>query len=127
MNFDKERIFLLDVKVFRDNNGKLGSNLYRKPTAGNSILHASSFHPQTLVNSIPYSQYLQIRWNCSGEQIFKAQALQLRYRLLKRGYSHASLKRAYQQVLSQDRSELLHVQKPKNDINPIRIVTRYSN
>lgn len=56
MTHDKEHVAFLDVEVFRDNDGNLGSKLYRKPTVGNSILHASSFHPQTLVKSVPYSQ-----------------------------------------------------------------------
>lgn len=34
--------------------GLLSSSLYRKPTVGNSILHASSFHPRARISSIPY-------------------------------------------------------------------------
>lgn len=64
MTHDREHIAFLDVEVFRDNERNLVSNLYRKPTAGNGILHTSSFHPQTLVKYIPYSQYLWTRRNC---------------------------------------------------------------
>lgn len=127
MTYDSERIAFLDVEVYRGNEGTLGSNLYRKPTAGNTSLHVSSFHPQMLVNSIPYSQYLRTRQNCSDDASFKIEAQKLCDRLLQRGYSHASLKRAYQLALSQERKKLIYTQKPKNYINPIGIITRYTN
>lgn len=84
-----------DITIHKDDLGILSSSLYRKRTAGNTILHASSFHPTNLISSIPYSQYLRIKRNCTDEIKFKQEADLLRDRLLNRGYSHRVLKRAY--------------------------------
>lgn len=56
----------LVVKIIKNING----SHFRKLTAGNTILHATSAHPQPLVQSIPYSQYLRLRRNCSTDDSF---------------------------------------------------------
>lgn len=48
----------LDLQILVDADGTLCSSLYRKPSSGNTILHASSAHPQPLLDSIPYNQFL---------------------------------------------------------------------
>lgn len=74
MSYDKECITFLDVEVYRGEGGTLCSKLYRKPTAGNTILHASIFYPKALIDSIPYNQYLSIRRNCSDNNIYKIES-----------------------------------------------------
>ncbi|XP_073480204.1 uncharacterized protein [Aquarana catesbeiana] len=131
MSFDKQCITFLDVEVCRGEEGSVISKLYRKSTASNAILHASSFHPKPLLNSIPYSQYLRAKRNCSDSDTFKLEANRLRDRLLLRGYSHASLKRSFKKALLQPREELLYSQKAnksdKNDIGTLRIITKFNN
>lgn len=41
-NCATDKITFLDVTIFKDDQGNLSSGLFRKPTAGNTILHASS-------------------------------------------------------------------------------------
>lgn len=48
----------------------LSCKLFRKSTAGNTILHSFSFHPRPLVESIPYGQYLCIKRNCSDHLLY---------------------------------------------------------
>lgn len=81
--------------------------LYHKPTAGNIILHLSSFHPRPLVLSIPYGQFLRICHKCSSDEDFKREAEDLRDRLLVWGYSRKCLKRAYNRVVTQLRHCIL--------------------
>lgn len=119
MSYDAHNITFLDVKVRRDNEGALCSSLYRKPTAGNAILHSSSFHPKTLINSIPLSQYLSIRHNGTDDTTFLIKARKLQDRLLQRGYSQTSLKKAYKGVMSHNRKQLLYSNKLKVNNNPI--------
>lgn len=78
-------ITFLDVSTQKQTNGSLSTELFRKPMAENSLLHASSFHPKLLLASIPYSQHLRARRNGSGDIRFKKGADILRDRLLERG------------------------------------------
>lgn len=55
----------LDISIFFNSDGTIDSSLYRKPLASNTILHATSSHPKSLIQSIPYSQYLRLKRNCS--------------------------------------------------------------
>lgn len=90
MSHSASEITFLDVSVHKQPNGSLSSELYRKITAGNSLLHASSFHPKTLLASITNSQYIRARRNCSVEVIFQKAADVSRSRLLESGYSKSS-------------------------------------
>lgn len=76
----------------------VGTNsLYCEATAGNTKLHASRAHPQPLIRSIPFSQYLRIRCNCSDDPAFQMKANNLMDRLLQRGYSLICLKKGQQE------------------------------
>lgn len=85
--FDHGQIPFLELSIIKQPDGTLGNDLYRKPTAGNTLLHATSAHPKPLVCSIPFAQYLGLRRNCTLESDFRLQANALRKRLLLRGYS----------------------------------------
>lgn len=107
-NFDSDRVPFLDQSIAKQLDGTLGTDLYRKPTAGNTLLHASSSHPYHLVRSIPTAQYLRLRRNCTLESDFRIQANALRDRLLLRGYSSTSLRKAFNRSLSRSRNSLLY-------------------
>ncbi|XP_073448827.1 uncharacterized protein [Aquarana catesbeiana] len=79
---DAISIPFLDLRLVLKEDGSVFSTLYRKETAGNTILHFSSSHPCTLVHSIPYSQYLRLRRNCVGNEDFEREAKALYRRLL---------------------------------------------
>lgn len=106
----------MDVSITKNNDGSLSSGLYRKPTAGNTILHATSSHPQALIWSIPYSQYLRIKRNCSSQESFLREAGELRERLLVREYSHTCLKKAFKRANKQSKQDLLFPKK-KSQLN----------
>lgn len=128
MTWDQSSTTFLDVTIYKDENGLLSSSLYRKPMAGNSILHASIFHPQALISSIPYSQYLRIRRNCSDNEVFKREADLLKARLLARGYSNTCLKKAFNRACTRTRRDLLYNPSSKtNKKNLISIITKFSN
>lgn len=71
MNYSLTSIAFLDITISKGLDGTLSNGLFCKCTAGNNILHFSNFYPRPLVNSIPYSQYLRIRRNCSSDSSFK--------------------------------------------------------
>lgn len=45
MSCSSEHIFFLDIWIKKDEGGALSSGLFRKPTSGNTLSHASSPHP----------------------------------------------------------------------------------
>ncbi|XP_040178452.1 uncharacterized protein LOC120911183 [Rana temporaria] len=127
MNFSSSRIAFLDVTLLKSPDGTLSTGLFRKPIAGNTILHATSAHPSPLIKSIPYSQYLRLKRNCSTQEDFLLEAAGLRDRLLLRGYSKKNLKRSFQRANGHLRSLLLtQTGKKSSDNNEaVRIITKY--
>ena len=64
----------------------LQTDLYRKPTDRNTLLHRDSFHPGHLIRSLPISQFHRARRVCSTDQSYHNQVVDLRNRFLTRGY-----------------------------------------
>lgn len=73
MDFDMNKMNFLDILVYRDS-GRLCSNLYRKSTDRNSILHGHSFHPTALKKSLPLSQFNRVRRICTSDSDYQTQA-----------------------------------------------------
>uniref|UniRef100_A0A8C5MB09 Reverse transcriptase domain-containing protein n=2 Tax=Leptobrachium leishanense TaxID=445787 RepID=A0A8C5MB09_9ANUR len=59
MSCSLTQINFLDTLVVK-RNGKLMTDLYRKPTDKNSLLRYDSAHPPTLLNSLPRSQLVRV-------------------------------------------------------------------
>ncbi|OCT55733.1 hypothetical protein XELAEV_18004495mg [Xenopus laevis] len=57
---DKVTINFLDVQLTRVGTG-LKTDLFRKTTDKNSLLHCTSFHPKPLRDSLPLSQYTRLK------------------------------------------------------------------
>lgn len=53
MTCDRSAVNVLDISIYLNPDGNMGSSVYRKPSAGNTILHATSSHPNSLIQSIP--------------------------------------------------------------------------
>lgn len=93
-----------DVMVGTDLGGGLQSDLFRKPTAGNTIVQYNSSPPVPLLRSICFSQYLRLRHNCSDDATFRKQANLLHKLLLKCGCTKTTLKKAYIKAKRKSRS-----------------------
>lgn len=115
-----------DIRVFINPDGSIGSSLFRKPSAGNTNLHAASSHPMTLLWSILYSQYLRLKRDCSQQEEFEIEAKALQIYLINRGYSGSSLKKSYHWAKSNDIDTLIHTKKPKPQDQKVRLITCYS-
>ncbi|XP_077155917.1 uncharacterized protein LOC143818518 [Ranitomeya variabilis] len=94
--------------------GQLSTTVFRKPTATNSLLLASSLHPKSTTNSIPFGQYLRIRKICSEDEQFEIQAKLLRNRFQNRGYNRRVIQKGYWRAKNTPRQQLLH----KNQVTP---------
>ncbi|XP_073478692.1 uncharacterized protein [Aquarana catesbeiana] len=127
MTSDTHEVNFLDITIFKNSEGGLSSKLYRKETAGNTLLHANSFHPEPLKRSIPYSQFLRLKRNCSNNEDFQHEADKLTIRLMNRGYSKSSLKKAFNRVKQTNRRDLIFSKKPTKEDDTTRIIVRFSN
>ncbi|XP_071999452.1 uncharacterized protein [Engystomops pustulosus] len=104
---DKTSVAFLDVTITKYTDGFLQTNVYRKETSVNSLLHATSSHPIQTVRAIPTGQFLRIRRICSSDDDFEIQADDLKNRFRQRGYSNRSLKLAYWRAKRTARQTLL--------------------
>lgn len=125
-SYSQEKIKFLGVEIFLNDVRTLCSTLYRKPSAGNTLLHATSSHPKQPIRSILYSQYLRLRCNCTLEEDFTREAVLLCESLLVRGYSRTCLRKTYNKVRIQDRNTLIYKPRRKTQSGSTRIVTKYN-
>ncbi|XP_056423852.1 uncharacterized protein LOC130362821 [Hyla sarda] len=125
---NKTNIEFLDIQIQADANGFIQTNLHRKSTSANTVLHASSAHPTHLIRNIPIGQFLRARRLCSTEQDFEMQARDLEKRFRERGYSNRSIKRAYWRAKKTDRASSLHrTRTNKTTDNQVRCILDYNS
>lgn len=100
---------------------------FRKQTAANTLLHASSHHPRSLVGGIPVGQFQRIRRNCSTESDYQREADELYKRFRERCYLHRTLKRAKNIASEKMRSDLLKPHCTTSEIpeSSLRIITKF--
>lgn len=97
---DPNTISFLDIQSFIVGK-RITTCTYRKPTATNILLLAFSHHPEHLIRGIPVGQFLQLHWNCSRDDDFHNEAVEMSRR--SRDRSNKVLKKAW----TKDRSDLL--------------------
>ncbi|OCT93721.1 hypothetical protein XELAEV_18011398mg [Xenopus laevis] len=114
---NKDTINFLDIRIYRGPENELKTTVYRKQTSTNSLLHANSPHPRSTIRGIPTGQYLRVRRLCNTLEDFKVESKKLYERFRERGYSHNSLKKAYQIALAKDKNSLL---VPQKQLSPIK-------
>ena len=106
--FSSIEINFLDVTIYRYGQEIL-SILYHKPTPtdSHSYLQFNSCHPTHNKTSIPFSQFLRIRRNCSNWEDFILYSLQFSTYFFIRGYPTELVKSAFCKVNSMDRKSIL--------------------
>lgn len=125
MEHNSEKMNFLDILVYKDSN-KLFSNLYRKSTDRNSILHGQSFHPIPLKRGLPISQFNRIRRICSSDSDYQLQADELTKRFQQRRYKNDWISNARQKFETVTQSECLEKVKSKKTQTKINCVIQYS-
>ena len=85
MEYSRKSVTFLDVSTYR-NKDRINSTLYVKPTDTHSYLDYGSCHPQSTKSSIPFSQFLRIRRNCTEWTEFLRHSIKLFYHFSLRGY-----------------------------------------
>ncbi|CAJ0968056.1 unnamed protein product [Ranitomeya imitator] len=117
-------------KIKVSKSGIIETDLYRKPTATNSLLHASSAHPSATIKAIPIDQFLRARRICSDDQVYEQQSADLTQRFLNRGYSKCCIRNGYRRAKKTPREHLLYSLPNKhkeNNTNQIRLISTFNN
>lgn len=118
----KSEIAFLDLKIRIDQDLQISTDIYRKPTATNSLLHWQSWHPPALKKGIPIGQYLRACRNCSdqGDFLWECDNLYEKFRM--RGYPKTPLRRAFRRARSSSRTELQNYKYPIQQEKIIRCI-----
>ncbi|KAJ1218713.1 hypothetical protein NDU88_006290 [Pleurodeles waltl] len=117
------KLFVLD-KVIQ-------SDIFRKPTACNSVLQATSSHPKRTIKSIPYGELVSARRNCSQQQDFEKRIEITMSDFHKRGYKTSILEKAKTKIMKVDRKYTLQNKKwekekeKANKISEVRFITKF--
>ncbi|XP_073421163.1 uncharacterized protein [Dendrobates tinctorius] len=105
--FEFKEINFLYVTLSVDPTGHIQTDVYRKPTSVNSLVHASSAHYPSTIRAVPVGQFLRMRRICSSDEKFEAQSADLKSRFSSRGYSNRCIKNGYLRARATPRSGLL--------------------
>lgn len=92
---DANSLFFLDLELGSDEDGHITSKTHFKDTAGNSYLHHGSCHHPKWKENIPYSQFCQLRRNCSNVKDYDNQAIILTTKFLEKVYEPQHIQRAF--------------------------------
>ena len=90
VKYSHTEINYLDCTVFFDKD-KLKTRLFVKPTDQPMLLHDSSYHPNSLKHSIPYSQALRKNRICSNQNDVEKHLQVMQTKFLERGYDQGML------------------------------------
>ena len=105
--YSTKSVSFLDTMVIKDDQGKLYTDLYTKPTDTHAYLHYSSCHPQHQKEGGPYGQLLRLKRICSKETDYQKHASNMLTHYSRRGYPPNTLTAAYNKAQTRDREELL--------------------
>ncbi|CAJ0954765.1 unnamed protein product [Ranitomeya imitator] len=128
-NFGRAVEFL-DLKIMALEDGQIITDVFRKPTATNTLLHALSAHHRSTINGIPAGQFLRIKRICTNAKDYEKQASDLAGRFIERGYSKRQIKKGCKKASETSREELLYGSKRdynrKTDKNEIRFIKKFN-
>ncbi|CAJ0927825.1 unnamed protein product [Ranitomeya imitator] len=116
----------LDIQITKGSDGFLETNVFRKDTAVNSLLHASYSHPKSLIEGIPTGQFIRIKIICSNDKFFSEQADNLSSRFEDRGYSRHSIKRGLHKVKRMTSSALMKTKTKPVVEQKVRFISTYT-
>lgn len=82
-----------------------------------SFIPTDSCHHRSWLKSVPHSQFLRLRRNCTDVDTYVVQASILKQRFIEKGYDELSLNSEIQQVAMVNRCSLLTPKPPRESDN----------
>lgn len=108
---NQHTINFLDLNI-RSEGDTLVTSTYFKATDRNSFIPRDSCHHRPWLDSVPKSQFIRMRRNCTRVDDFDTQTRMLRNRLCDKGYDLTTLNNKIEEVRMLDRDSLL-VDRPR--------------
>ncbi|XP_053569203.1 tubby protein homolog [Bombina bombina] len=126
MSWSEESINFLDTKIYKDGS-LLKTDIFRKDTDRNSLLHFSSAHAPALVKSLPYSQMLRVKRIVKDESLALQRLQEMGTRFVQRGYPPDLIQETIDKVvqLPDERAKIGNIHKRK-DPDRMVFVSEYS-
>ena len=121
----RETGVFLDTHIFKKND-KLLTKVYHKPTDAYAYLHYQSCHPTHVKNNIPFGQFSRIKRICSLDADYITQSLDLKKKLLSRGYPIKLINQAYEKCNKLNRQDLLKDKEDTDNKKQIILTTTYN-
>jgi len=111
-NYSRKQVAFLDVMIKSTHQGII-TDVHTKPTSAQNYLHRSSFHPPSLIRSIPKTQFIRLRRICTKLIDYDRNCQDFIQHFMRRGYAEKSLRNAAAEVRLMEREDLL-TYKPKS-------------
>lgn len=112
----------LDLTISLNDLNLVDTSPYWKPTASGSYLHPASNHPQHIIRSVPYAQFLRLNRNSSTAEKFIKAAQRLKKELRNMEYNKKLIESSYQKALSWKKPS-----KKRDTANSHKLMAIYSN
>ncbi|XP_069488404.1 uncharacterized protein [Ambystoma mexicanum] len=128
-HMDAAEITFLDLKINIVSNN-IETCTFRKETAVNSILHATSSHRQSVIQNIPRGEMLRAKRNCSQDEMFQIECKSIGHRFRERGYPIQLIRKTTDAVKKIPRPQLLiNKTKVSSEQYPkhVNFITKYSS
>ena len=122
--YSRNSITFLDTKVYKNKNGTLCTNIYRKQSDRHNFLHYKSAHPKALKVNMPFSQALLVKRICSETSEVIKHLKDLKDAFIKRDYQSKILDHHFERAMSVRRIILLeNKEKPSTQGNLPLVLT----
>ncbi len=126
-DFSPSTIHFLDVNIHLDNNNKIKTSLYTKPTDNPSYLHFTSEHPRHMKTSLPYSMALRCSRICSDINDAQTEIVKLEQKFLARGYPKELVRNAPQKAIAKRSAPIDPTNSTPGKPGPINFITTYNS
>ena len=125
MEYFKDENTFLDMIMYVED-GILKTQLYCKPKDSHSYLDFDSCHLTHNKTSIPYSQFLRIRRNCTDWAMFMKYSIYLYSYLSMRGYSHELITPALLRANQISQTQALQENTPSTEKDSLYCIIDYN-
>lgn len=126
LSFLETSINFLDTVVTQQED-RLMTKLFTKPTDRNMLLHFNNAHPRSMLKSLPYSQFLRVKNIVSVSSEVDSSFNEMSHKFIKRGYPRSLVQQQKNRAQSLTRNEILVGQESKREIHKrVPFVSTYS-